>query len=383
MKPRLLVINPSLQPPGGGNGVAVWGLQALAQDYRITLELWEPLRLDAINRYYGTSLTAGDFEEIRVAPAILRMLWRIAPFPLASMQRAVQSRRARRIAQQFDAVMTFNNEVDVGRLAIQYTHFPWRYWPRPEADIRWYHRIPGVLPLYFHSTARMAGFSRARAAQNLTLVNSDWTGSKYREEYGADCTTLYPPVFPSRSQKPWAEREDTFLAIGRIAPEKNLETAIAILDRVRARGHDVRFVIAGSRGERAYVRRIEALVAERPWASIASDLSREELERLIGSSRYGLHAMLDEHFGIAVAEVSMSGGIPFVHRSGGPMEIVGDARLLYDSVDDAAVKITQVLASAALQDELRARLVARSERFTFESFARQLRAITSVTILSR
>jgi len=36
-RPRLLFVQPSLQPPGGGNGVAAWMLQALKDDYDITV----------------------------------------------------------------------------------------------------------------------------------------------------------------------------------------------------------------------------------------------------------------------------------------------------------------------------------------------------------
>jgi glycosyltransferase involved in cell wall biosynthesis len=373
MKPRLLVVNPSLHPPGGGNAVAAWGVQALLRDFRITLDLWTPPDFERINRYYGTSLQAALFERVRVAPASLRAVWRRSPVPLAALLRAVQSHRAKKLAGDFDVVITFNNEIDVGRRAMQYMHFPWRYWPRPDADIRWYHRIPGVLRLYYAITGRGFGFSRERAARNLTLVNSDWTGGKYSEAYGATSTTLYPPVFPSQQARPWSERENVFLALGRISPEKNLEAAIRILEQVRRLGHDVRLLIAGSPGRDTYVAKIRALVQEHPdWASMATDLPRSEIESLLGRTRYGIHSMIDEHFGIAVAEMAMSGMIPFIHQSGGATEILRDPRLTWSSVDDAAQKIVAVLADRVEQDRLRQQLAAQTRIFSYEHFANRL-----------
>jgi hypothetical protein len=55
-RPRVLVVQPSLQPPGGGNAVAAWMLQALVASYDVTALTWKEIDLDAINRYYGTSI---------------------------------------------------------------------------------------------------------------------------------------------------------------------------------------------------------------------------------------------------------------------------------------------------------------------------------------
>jgi hypothetical protein len=49
---------------GGGNAVACWMLQALREKYTVTLLTWEPVSWAALNRYYGTSLAATNFQEV-------------------------------------------------------------------------------------------------------------------------------------------------------------------------------------------------------------------------------------------------------------------------------------------------------------------------------
>ena len=53
---RVLLVQPSVQPPGGSNGVAAWVLQALAPIHRVTVLSWQPVSIDPINRFFGTSL---------------------------------------------------------------------------------------------------------------------------------------------------------------------------------------------------------------------------------------------------------------------------------------------------------------------------------------
>ena len=61
------------------------------------------------------------------------------------------------------------------------------------------------------------------------------------------------------------------------------------------------------------------------WIEIREDLSRTELNALMGRSRYGVHAMEGEHFGMATAEMIRAGCLVFPHRSGGSVEVVDDA----------------------------------------------------------
>lgn len=51
--------------------------------------------------------------------------------------------------ERFEIILSTHNEAGFNRRAIQYVHFPWVYLPRPEIELRWYHRIPGLLTRRF------------------------------------------------------------------------------------------------------------------------------------------------------------------------------------------------------------------------------------------
>lgn len=376
-RPRLLVPHPSLRPPGGGNAVAAWLLQALAGEYDITVYAWEPIDFERVNRFVGTSLRASDVH-VRRVPRWLAWLLRMLRVRGALWQRSVLLRFARRVRDEYDLTLSANNEIDIGTRSVQYVHFPWGWWPRPDSDLRWFHRIPGMLRLYWNASAAIAPVSRERIGRNRTLVNSDWTGMKYREVYGAPATTVYPPVAVDGCGRGWSERDDAFIALG-LEPHKRIDEMIAIVARIRNAGHDVRLRLVGSATGRGHLRRLRALVAAHPgWITLHLDLTREQLLDLLGRSRYGVHAMREEHFGMAPAEMARSGCIVFVHDSGGQVEIVGrDERLVWLDEADAATRILRVLDDGSLQRELQELLLARAGRFSYERFRDQVRSIVA------
>jgi glycosyltransferase involved in cell wall biosynthesis len=373
---RILMVQPSLQPPGGGNGVAVWMIEGLKREYEISVLAWTPVDLPPINRYYGTALSPSDFMA-HLPPAWLRRALDAGPASLSLLKTSLLLRWCKKVKQQYDLIITANNEADFGCRGIQYVHFPWTYQPRPQVDLRWYHGASILVDAYYRLCIWLGQLSIERMKQNLTLVNSDWIGGKVRELYGIESVTLYPPALGEFPEVPWEERKNAFVCIGRIAPEKELEKIIGILTRVKQQGYEVQLRIIGSPDNVPYTARIRQLIAANPeWTSLYENLPRDQLVRLVSTCRYGIHGMPEEHFGMAVAEMVRGGCIVFVPRSGGQVEILGDQDLLfYDTVDEAAAKISQVLANADLQLRLRSYLATRKALFSTESFVRQMRNI--------
>jgi glycosyltransferase involved in cell wall biosynthesis len=375
--PRALLVQPSLQPPGGGNGVAAWMLQALRDEYELTVLAWRPVDLEEVNRFYGTTLRPADVRVI-LAPAALRWAVDAMPFPLGLLRTCVMLRLGRRLAPGYDLLLCANNESDFGRPGIQYIHFPWNFWPRPEVDFRWYHVSLGLVRAYHRLCHGIAGVSFDRIRQNVTLVNSDWTAGKVREAHGIESVTLHPPVAGDFPDLPWSEREDGFVCAGRFAPEKNLDAVIDIVAALRLRVPSVHLHLVGGRDSQPrYERRIRRRAAAHPdWIFLHQDVSRSELTRLFGQHRYGIHGMLEEHFGMAIAEMVRAGCIPFIPNGGGQVEIVGgDERLVYRDPTDAVEKAARVLVDPGLQHALRADLARQRDDFSAERFAARLREI--------
>ena len=377
---RVLLVQPSMQPPGGGNGVAAWVLQALVREHRVTVLSWRPVEIEPINRFFGTHLSRSDFDTI-VVPRSWRIIADHLPTPSTLIKMALLMRYTRRVSAGFDVLFGVYNETDYGRIGIQYIHYPTYLRPRPKVDLRWYHPPQSGLNLYYALADRIADFSLDRLKNNVTLVNSDWTGEQVAKFLGIPTRTLYPPVVDPAPGLPWEERRNAFLAVGRISPEKEYERVMRILARVREQVPDLTLTIIGTwdRHSRRYFRSLTTLAESLgSWIRFRDNLTRDDVRVLMASHRYGLHGMREEHFGMAPAELARAGAIVWVPRGGGQMEIVGrEPALMYESEDDAVTKITSTLASASEQHRLREKLAVISEQFSTTRFTQQVRTLVS------
>jgi len=86
--------------------------------------------------------------------------------------------------------------------------------------------------------------------------------------------------------------------------------------------------------------------------------------------------MVDEPFGLAVAEMIQGGCIVFVPRRGGPAEIVGgDDRLLYGTVEEAVRRIVRVMMNHDEQVSVLRFLASRKDQFSRELFMHHIQQI--------
>ena len=373
---RILFAQRTISTVSGADGLAAWILEALKRDYRLTLLTWEPVDLAALNWFFGTELGPSEFEATTVKPWVVRMA-KMLPTPAVGLRRLYVSMEARRCAARFDAVITASNEADVGPRGIQYIHFPEALSKKPKS-LSWYHSS-AALRAYEAIGERLTGFSLDRMKRNLTLANSEFTAHAIRELYGIEPVVVYPPAIGKFPEVPWDRRKDGFVCIGRIAGEKRIQLMIEILSAVRLAGPQVHLHVVGTLWNAAYLDSIRRLAqANAPWVHLHENISRPELVELVASHRYGIHAMHDEPFGMAPAELVSAGCITFVHNSGGQVEIVGnDQRLIYSSREDAVNKILRVLRDPAYQASLRSFIESRRNLFTSERFVSQMRQLMS------
>lgn len=374
-RPTVLIAHPYLYPSGGGNSVAAWAVEALRDDYDVTLAVLGPLDCEALNRSFGTSLRPKDFT-VRIAPPSLRALLRCFPTPGALLQQCVTMRWAQTLdrKQRFDALLSTQNEADLGRAGLQYVHYPWAYLPRPDIEMRWYHHLPGMLNGYRNFCRAVARASDEGLRQSLSLANSEFVADRIRDVHGVESKVLYPPVpggFPPVAAE---DRVNGIVALGRMHDCKRWAMAVDIADRVRSRGVELSLTLISHRDDVEYGGRLDALAATRPWFRIRYNLTREELVEEVARHRYGLHTMEDEHFGIAPAELQRAGCITFVHRSGGPMEIVSHREeLMFGDAEEASEKICRVAQDATLAAELKRFAEERGGFFSEDRFCAELR----------
>jgi glycosyltransferase involved in cell wall biosynthesis len=391
MKPTLLFVATHLNPYGGANTVIAWTLQALKDEWDITIICADYPDFEGVDRHYGTSLSGSEFRYIRLSLPV-RHLEKIDPDPFSIQRAAWSMRKCQTISKAYDAVFGGEDEWDFGCPGVQYTHYPYLYrhlealqrvdgWSRTR-------RFRAMLTGRIRPWLVISGIQASRVRRNWMVTNSRWTASEIRGYWGNEPRVVYPPVQWSGKNRPWNERRMSFVSIGRICPSKRLPELIDILTRVRERGFDVEYDIIGDTdvvaGE-AYLKNIRRLVDKSGgWIRLNHSVSRERLQEIVCSARFGIHGMHNEHFGIGVAELIRGGCIVFVHDSGGQVEIVGDhPELRYRDDVDAVEKICAVLADTPSQTRLRDALAEHADQFTSATFMQRMRGLMRDFLESR
>ncbi len=370
---RLLLVDPLFHSKGGGPAVTFWALEALKHEYDVTVLTWREVDIEAGNYWFGTKLKPDEF---RVETPLVPVRWlgelldSVDKDPFSIQRWSLLMRTARHIAHRFDVVMTTNGEADFGVPSIQYIHFPYLANGAGDLKDRRLRRRPWQL---------ISGFTFAGMKVNHALANSDWTSKMYESRYGVAARTLYPPVPGDFEQRPWEDREEGFVCIGRYNGDKRIELVIEILAAVRRRRPEVHLHLVGAPmpeepGGIEFYQRLRRLVAQNSdWISLDEGISRDALRDLLVRHRYGIHAKVDEHFGIGVAELVRAGCVTFTHRSGGQMEIVNHNRLLFVDKADAVERILAVLEQPELERELQGHMARQAQLFSTEHFAEGLR----------
>jgi glycosyltransferase involved in cell wall biosynthesis len=367
------MVQRSLSPPGGGNAVAAWMIHALAGRHEVGTLTASPWSIAETNAFYGTAIPAGTVTQ-HLVPAPWKWLSGLREARLTRLRSASVYGASRRLASRYDVMITAEYYGVFARPGIQYVQFPALLHPQPQ-------RLPLIVNGYFALCEWVLGAPWTEAARNRTLANSQWTadGIERLGELGT-ATVLYPPVLDPGANVPWRDRDDTFLCIGRFDASKRIELAMSIVKQVRGRSiPNARLVIVGSPVDPEYTFRIRRIASEEPWIEFQEDLSRANLNALMGRSRYGIQAMVEEHFGMATAEMTRAGCVVFAHHSGGTPEVLNqEAALLWSTEEEAVQRITELSASSAASiDGLRARLQDNAQAFSIESFVARFRDIVA------
>lgn len=181
---------------------------------------------------------------------------------------------------------------------------------------------------------------------DLVLCNSSWTKNQLSQVWAVPSSTLrtvFPPCklvgkevgkevdTTSLLDSDDMNRKPHFLSLGQFRPEKDhvlqlMSFALALQRLRRTRtidGEDILLRMIGTTRPQDLAR-IEALKVLAQELGIASqvefyfDLPFPILREKLAEGYFGVHTMLDEHFGIGVVELAEAGLVTIAHNSAGP-----------------------------------------------------------------
>jgi glycosyltransferase involved in cell wall biosynthesis len=355
-KPKLAVYYPAFLG-GGAETVGLWMLEALQQQYDLTLFTLATVDFDRLNALYGTSLSVNS---ITVQSFFTRWLRPVVNVLIANNKHVRLLlfhwllRHLKAQNDRYHLLISAYNAVDFGKPGLQYVH-----WIKVLETNAFYNRI--------------SNFSIERMKQNHSITNSYTVAEYIQQEYGCTAKVLYPPVVLDTPNLVWEQKENAFICSGRITEAKQPHKVIAILKQVRQQGFDVKLYLTGGGGGAyawKYQNFVKKLVKENAsWVTLYENLSYQDYAQVLAKCRYGIH-FKQEPFGISIAEMVKAGAIPFVRDQGGQREIVGEQNhaLMFRNEQEAVDQILAVLGNTERQQHLQLALNEQRNLFSTQRF---------------
>jgi glycosyltransferase involved in cell wall biosynthesis len=376
---KIAVFHPRLNVGAGSEVSAVWIVEALKNDYDVSIITCDHADFESLNNAYFSDLEAGEVNIIKVlVPSWLKNNFdALRCFLLAGF--------CREKASEFDLMISTYNVMDFGKRGIQYiVDFSFDDKLRRKLD-KGFKGVRGLLymqsPLrwiYLKTCEIIAGSSRKGWARNITIANSEWTAGIMERSFGIRSRVVYHPVPGVYPDVGWEDKENGFICMARIVPEKGIENTIEILRRLRQRGLDLHLHLLGRADDRHYTDYLNSLCEkDSHWLFMEGLVLGVDKLKFIAQHKYGISGRQNEPFGIAVAEMVKAGSIVWVPNGGGQKEIVGHKDLIYSDIEDAVNKIERVLGDDAMQASLRRHLSMRNEIFSVDKFKLTIKDLVS------
>ena len=362
-KPKIAVYYPAFLG-GGAETVGLWMLEALQQNYDLTLFTISMVDFDRLNALYGTSLsvnsvTVQSFFTQWLRPVINGLIANNKHIRLLLFHLLL--RRLKTQNDSYNLLISAYNAVDFGKPGLQYIHWI---------------KVLETNPFY----NRISNFSTERMKRNDSFTNSYTVAKFIQQEYGCPSRVLYPPVVLDTPNLAWEQKENAFICSGRLTEAKQPHKIIAILKRVRSQGFDVKLYLTGGGGGAyawKYQNFVKKLVKENAtWVTLYENLTYQDYANVLAKCRYGIH-FKQEPFGISIAEMVKAGAIPFVRDQGGQIEIVGqhNQALMFRNEHEAADKIIAVLKDSIHQQQLHISLSEQRNLFSTQRFMSEFNKI--------
>jgi glycosyltransferase involved in cell wall biosynthesis len=176
-----------------------------------------------------------------------------------------------------------------------------------------------------------------------------------------------------KAKKRFEVHDPYVLWAGTVEPRKNLARLIRAFGRIQ---DDIALVLAGPTG---WNQELDELIAEDKRIRQIGFVERRDLDALYAGATAVCWPSLLEGFGFPVLEAMAQGAAVITSRGTSTEELVGDAGILVDPLDETEITsaIARVLADGDLAAGLRAKARERAALFTWDRTAELLRSAYS------
>lgn len=172
---------------------------------------------------------------------------------------------------------------------------------------------------------------------DVAAANSTWTYNHIRSIWSGtrDIEIVYPPcstesLIEGIKTSNISKRKNQAVVIAQFRPEKRHELIISSFSEFieQTESSDIpKLILIGStrnESDREYVESLmnlafKKLSIPKHLLEFKTDCKYDEMKQILYKSWFGINAMWNEHFGIAVVEYLASGLIPLCHASAGPL----------------------------------------------------------------
>jgi glycosyltransferase involved in cell wall biosynthesis len=152
---------------------------------------------------------------------------------------------------------------------------------------------------------------------------------------------IHPPVdISSYSFHKSQSRQHSVISLGRFAPDKKQLEQIKLAQSMP----NLDFHIVGFVNNKNYFNQCEEFVRLNQMKNVTlhPNTTHAQVIELLGRSKFFLHVLADEPFGITAVEAIAAGCIPLVHDSGGQRETVPVSELRYKDFNEIPHIISEI-----------------------------------------
>ena len=191
--------------------------------------------------------------------------------------------------------------------------------------------------LYYKPYQGLIRHSIHKLGDTEILSVSNFTKWRVWKYWNKQSKTVYPPVDIGNFSSTFDNNNrEGVISIARFTPEKNHLLQLEIAKKLP----NLTFRICGSAKTPYYWRWYQHIKAKAEELNLKNvefcpNIPFKSLISLIGKSRYFLHTMFHEDFGLTTAEAIAGGCIPVVHNSGGQKEVVPIRDLRFNNINEA------------------------------------------------